>query len=193
MAYKLTGTYLAHCDCRQVCPCAVDEPPTGRDGTCHGLIVASIGNGDLDGTDVSGVNVALAYSAPGKLSAGDLNMGLVVDKGASDEQTAALERIFKGEEGGMFGEFGALTSKWLGVERAAIAFSDGDEPSAKIDDTDVKFEAIRDPEGKKTTVSNAPFGLAPVFTLGKSSGTSGLFGDSFEANYGEAAEFEWAG
>ena len=192
MAYKLTGTYLAHCDCTQVCPCAVDEPPTGRDNTCTGLIAANIREGDSDGTDLSGVNVALAYFGPGKLSDGDLRMGLVVDEGASDDQVQALERIFKGEDGGMFGEFGALTSDWRGVERASISFSDGDEPSAKIGDIDVNFEAFRDPEGNKTTARNAPFGLAPEFTLGKSSGKSGLFGDSFEANYGEAAEFEWA-
>jgi YD repeat-containing protein len=193
MAYKLTGTYVAHCDCAQICPCAVDEAPTGRDGTCHGLIVANIDAGKLDGTDVSGTTVALAYNAPGKLSAGNLNMGLVVDEAASDEQVSALERIFKGEEGGMFGEFGALTSKWLGVERASIAFSDGDEPSAKIGNTDVTFQAYRDPEGNKTVARNAPFGLAPEFTLGKSAGKSGLFGESFDANYGEAAKFEWAG
>lgn len=192
MGYQLKGTYLAHCDCRQVCPCAVDEQPTGPGDECHGMIAIGIRNGNLDDTDVSGVNVALAYSAPGKISAGDLSMGLVVDEGASDEQAAALERIFKGEEGGMFGEFGALTSNWLGVERAAISVSDGDEPSAKVGETDVTFEAIRDPEGNLTTMSNAPFGLAPTFTLGKSSGTSGVFGESFEANYGEAAQFEWA-
>jgi hypothetical protein len=192
MGYQLTGTYLAHCDCTQICPCAVDEPPTGRDDQCHGVIVASIGDGSLDDTDVSGVNVALAYSAPGKLSAGNLRMGLVVDEGASDEQVEALGRIFKGDEGGMFGEFGALTSEWLGVERAAISFADGDEPSAKVNGTDVTFQAYRDPEGNLTTASNAPFGLAPKFTLGKSSGTSGLFGDSFEASYGEAARFDWA-
>jgi hypothetical protein len=136
--------------------------------------------------------VAIAYSAPGKLSDGNLRMGLVVDDGASDEQTAAVERIFKGDEGGLFEAFGALTSDWLGVDRASISFSDGDEPSAKIGDTDVTFVAFRDPSGAKTTARNAPFGLAPEFTLGKSSGTSGIFGDSFEANYGEAAQFEWA-
>lgn len=193
MAYKLTGTYLAHCDCRQVCPCAVDGVPTGPDDQCHGLIVASIDSGELDGTDVSGVNVALAYAAPGKLSDGDLRMGLVVDADASDDQTTALERIFKGDEGGMFGEFGALTSEWRGVDRASISFTDGDEPQAKIGDTDVNFQATRDPDGNLTTVSNAPLGLAPKFTLGSSSGSSGVFGDSFEANYGEAAAFEWAG
>jgi hypothetical protein len=55
----------------------------------------------------------------------------------------------------------------------------------------VNFEAMRGQDGKPTTASNAPFGFAPVFTLGKSSGSSGLFGESFEASYGEAAEFEY--
>jgi hypothetical protein len=193
MAYRVAGTYVAHCDCRQICPCAVDEPPTAPDGTCHGLIVANVREGDLDGADLSGVNVVLSYSAPGKLSDGDLRLGLIVDESASDEQADALERIFSGKEGGMFEQFAALTGEWLGVERASISFSDGDEPSARVGEVDVKFQAFRDGEGNLTTTRNAAFGLAPEFTLGKSSGRSGVFGDSFEAGYGEAAEFEWAG
>jgi hypothetical protein len=35
------------------------------------------------------------------------------------------------------------------------------------------------------------FGFAPTFRFGKSSGSSGLFGESFDASYGEAAEFEY--
>jgi hypothetical protein len=192
MGYRLVGTYVAHCDCHQVCGCAVDEPPTTPNGQCHGLIVYGVREGNLDDTDLSGINVVLSYFAPGKLSAGDLRLGIVVDDGASDEQVTALERIFSGEEGGMFGEFAALTKDWLGVERASVSFADGEEPAARIGDIAVSFEGFRDPEGKPTTMRNAPFGLAPEFRLGKSSGTSGLFGDSFEANYGEAAEFEYA-
>jgi hypothetical protein len=147
--------------------------------------------GNLDDVDLSGVNVAMGYMAPSNISAGDLKLGIVVDEGASDEQADALGRIFRGDEGGVFGEFVPLVGQWLGVERAAVRFSDGDEPSAKIGGTDVTFEAFRGPDGKPTTASNAAFGFAPVFTLGQSSGSSGLFGESFEANYGEAAEFEY--
>jgi hypothetical protein len=191
MAYRLSGTYVGHCDCQQVCPCAVDGPPTGRDGQCHGLLVFGITEGNLDDVDLSGVNVAMGYMAPSNISAGDLKLGIVVDEGASDEQAQALERIFKGDAGGMFGEFVPLIGEWLGVERAAVGFSDGDEPSARIGGTDVTFEAFKGPDGKPTTASNAAFGFAPVFRLGQSSGSSGLFGESFEANYGEAAEFEY--
>ena len=191
MAYRLSGTYVGHCDCQQLCPCAVDGPPTGRDGQCRGLLVFGIKDGNLDDTDLSGVNVAMGYMAPSNISSGNLKLGIVVDEAASGEQADALERIFKGDEGGMFGEFVPLVGEWLGVERAAVSLSDGDEPSAKVGDADVTFQAFKGPDGKPATVSNAAFGFAPTFAVGQSSGSSGAFGESFEASYGEAAEFEY--
>jgi hypothetical protein len=62
---------------------------------------------------------------------------------------------------------------------------------SRVGETDVTFEAFRGQDGKPTTANNAAFGFAPVYTLGRSSGSSGVFGESFEANYGEAAEFEY--
>jgi hypothetical protein len=193
MSYTLKGTYVGHCDCAQVCPCAFDGPPTGRDGQCHGLLVHSIREGSLDDTDLSGVNVVMAYFAPSNIGAGGLRLGIVVDEAASDEQAAALEQIFSGKAGGIFEDFTPLVGEWIGTERQSISFSDGDEPSAKIGDTDVNFAAYRDGEGNLTTVSNGAFGFAPTFTIGTSSGKSGVLGIDFDASYGEAAEFEYSG
>jgi hypothetical protein len=192
MGFQLKGTYVGHCDCTQICPCAVDEQPTGRDGQCHGLIVMNINEGALDSTDLSGTKVVLSYSSPGKISDGGLRLGLVIDDAASDEQAVALERIFSGKAGGMFEAFAGLTDKWLGAERAAIGFSDGDEPQATVGKTKVDFIAYRGEDGTITTMRNAVFGFAPEFTLGMSSGRSGVLGESFDASYGEAAQFEWA-
>ena len=189
MAYRLAGTYVAHCDCRQVCACAFDGPPTGRDGQCRGLLVHEVKDGNLDDVDLSGVRVAMAYMAPSNISAGNLKIGIVVDSRASGDQADALERIFKGDAGGMFGEFAPLFGEWMGVERADISFSDGEEPSATIGDVGVTFKAFRGQDGKPTTMTNAMFGFGPVFTLGQSSGSSRVFGESFDANYGEAARF----
>lgn len=192
VAYRLAGNYVAHCDCKQLCPCNVDGEPTGRDGHCHGLLVHEVTDGNLDDIDLSGVRVALAYNAPSNVSAGNLKVGIVVDSGASDEQVDALARIFKGDAGGVFGDFAPLFGEWVGVERADISFSDGDEPSARVGDVDVNFTAFRGADGGLTTVSNAMFGFAPVMTLGQSSGTSEAFGEPFDANYGEAAAFEYS-
>ena len=191
MAWKIAGTYVASCSCNVICPCPVDGIPTGPDNECKGFLVFSVKDGNFDDTDLSGVNVAMGYMAPSNISAGNLKLGIVVDDGASDEQATALERIFKGDEGGMFGEFVPLVGEWLGVERAAISVSDGDEPSARVGDADVVFQAFKAPDGKPVTVSDAPFGFAPTFAVGQSSGSSGALGESFEANYGEAAEFEY--
>ena len=56
----------------------------------------------------------------------------------------------------------------------------------------MEFAAPLELDGNVTTARNAAFGFAPEFTLGKSSGRSGVLGESFEASYGEAAQFEWA-
>lgn len=191
MAYQIAGTYVSHCNCQQVCGCAWDQPPTSPDGKCRGIIVFHVEQGDLDGTDLSGVNVAAFFYIPERFSAG-FDMGLVVDEGASDEQADALGRIFEGKAGGPFEEFAGIRSDWLGVERDSITFSDGEEPSASIGASEVRFEAFRGEDGQPSTASNAPFGFAPVFRLGTSSGRSGLFGQEFDANYGEAAEYEFS-
>ena len=192
MAYELSGTYVGHCDCQEICPCAMDGPPTGKDGQCRGLLVHQIDQGSLDGTDLSGVRVAMAYFAPSNISSGQLRLGIIVDEAASDEQADALGRIFKGDAGGLFADFVPLIGEWMGVRRAPISFSDGEEPSAKVGGVDVNFTAYRGQDGGVTTASNAPFGFAPTFTLGRSSGTSAMFDEPFEASYGEAAKFTYA-
>lgn len=191
MAWRLAGTYVAHCNCSRFCGCAWDQPPTGPDGTCRGIVVYHVAEGDLDDTDLSGVNFALFFRVAEHLSAG-FDMGLVVDEGASDDQADALRRIIEGTEGGPMEEFAAIRSEWLGVERSRVTFSDGDEPSASVGDNEIRFEAFRGPDGQPSTASNAPFGFAPVFRLGKSSGRSDLFGEEFDAVYGESAEYEYS-
>jgi hypothetical protein len=191
MAWRIAGTYVAHCNCHQVCGCAWDQPPSAPEGTCRGIAVFHVEEGDLDGTDLSGVNFALFFRIPEHFSAG-FDMGVVVDDGASDEQADALGRIIEGTEGGPMEDFAGIRSEWLGVERSRVSFSDGDEPSASVGDTEIRFDAFRGQDGQPSTAVNAPFGLAPVFRLGSSSGHSSLFGQEFDAVYGEAAEYEYS-
>jgi hypothetical protein len=194
MAWKISGTYLANCSCNLICPCPVDGPPTSADGQCHGHLVFQIADGKLDDTDLSGVNVGLVNLFPKNLSAGGWKLGIVVDEGASDEQAQACERIFKGDEGGPFAEFAALTDEWLGMERGSVTFSDGDAPSASIGDSSFTFEPVAGPEGSnaEATVHNAPFGFAPEFRVGHAPGKMSNLGIEFDAIYGETADYEFA-
>ncbi|MFN2616388.1 MAG: DUF1326 domain-containing protein [Thermoleophilaceae bacterium] len=192
MAWQMSGTYVANCSCQLICPCPVDGPPTGPDGTCRGLGVFQIREGSLDDTDLSGIAFAFTNLFPSNLSAGNWKFGIIVDESASDEQANALERILHGEEGGPFGEFAPLFGEWLGMERAAVSFSDGDTPSASVGDASMTFEPLDGPAGGHTTVKNAMFGFAPEFRVGHAPGKSSWFGLDFDGVYGETADFEFA-
>jgi hypothetical protein len=193
MAYTIAGTYVAACNCRLLCPCPVDGTPTGPDDTCTGSIVFSIRSGNLDGVDLGGVNFTLYNFFPSNLTAGNWKAGVVIDDGASDDQAQAIERIMSGEEGGPFADFAPLIGDFMGVERAGVSFSGGDSPSYEVSGkTKVKFEPMRGVDGSPTTSKNAMFGFAPEYQIGRASGQSNAFGLSYEASYGEAAEFEFS-
>jgi hypothetical protein len=193
MAWRISGTYLAGCTCHLLCPCPVDGPPTSDDGQCRGVGVFSIADGNLDDTDLSGVNLCLVNLFPSNLTAGNWKLGVVVDENASDDQASAVERIIKGEEGGVFEQFAALTDEWLGMERSPVTFSNGDTPSASIGGDPTTFEPLPGPEGSDTqvTVKNAMFGFAPEFRVGHAPGKVSVFGMDFETIYGESADYEF--
>jgi len=192
MGYRITGQYLASCECRQICGCAMDQPPTGKNGTCTGGLVFNIKGGALDDVDLSGVKVLMMYNAPGNITGGNLKFGLVVDEAASNAQVDALEQIFSGKIGGPFGEFVPLIGEFLPTERAKITYTDGESPKASIGSSSIAVEAFRDAEGTPTTISNAMLGFAPTFTIGQGSGTVEACGLSYDGNYGEVADFEFA-
>jgi hypothetical protein len=193
MAYTIKGTYAGFCNCKHVCPCAVDQAPTGAGDQCHGFIVYQVREGKLDDTDLSGVLFALSYFVPSNLSAGNWKMGLTVDEGASDAQAEALEQIVKGQAGGPFAEFAPLIGDFGAMERGKIGLSDGDAPSGSVSGIgDISGEFFKGADGSPTTVSNAMFGFAPVYRIGKASGRFNVFGSGFDANYAEGAEYEYS-
>jgi len=190
MAYTIKGTYVASCNCVGLCPCPVDGAPTAEGGQCTGAAAFDVTDGNLDDTDLGGVSFALYNFFPANITSGNWKVGIVVDEGASDEQAQAIERIVSGEEGGPFGDFKPLIGDYAGMERASITISDDSVTvSGKSEYT---FEPYTGPDGSPTVVRGAMFGFAPEFQVGKTSGTSDSFGLSFEASYGEKAQFEYS-
>ena len=193
MAYTLRGTYAGICNCKLVCPCNVDGMPTGEGDQCHGLIVYSVREGNLDDTELSGVSFALAYFLPSNPSSGNWKIEGVIDDRASEEQAQGLDRILSGQEGGPFADFGPLIGEYGGLQRGSVSLSNGENPSGTVSGIgDFKAELFKGPDGSPTTLSNAMFGFAPTIRLGKGSGPFTVFGSSYEASYAESAEFEYS-
>ncbi|WP_309816730.1 DUF1326 domain-containing protein [Pseudarthrobacter sulfonivorans] len=189
----MSGTYVGNCTCQLICPCPVDGMPTGPDGECRGLNVFHIAKGNLDDTDLSGVDFAFLNWFPTHLTAGGWKVGAVVDESATDAQVSALETILRGQAGGPFGDLAGLYGEWLGVERGGVTFAGGDRPSGSVAGrAQFTFEPLPGPDGGVTTVKNAMYGFAPEFRIGKGPGHTELFGLEFDGIYGETSDFTFA-
>ena len=192
MGYKLQGEYVGTCSCQLICPCSVDGPPTGKDGLCNGLFVLHITDGSVNGTDVSGIDIAMVYNIPSNLTSGNWTMGLVFDPGVPDDKVAALENVLYGKDGGPFGEFLPLIGTFVPSERAPLSFTGGKEASAKIGKSSLGFSPHLGGDGNPTTIRNSMLGFAPEYEIGKGTGKVNQSGISYEAVYGEHAKFEFA-
>ena len=140
MSWKLEGSYFETCSCDVVCPCTASLLMGADYDRCRATLVFNVKDGDIDGTDVSGVTVAAVADTPKVMTDGNWRLGLFIDAAASDEQAEKLGAVFSGALGGPMEALGPLIGENLGVERAPIEIQeDGLRHSIRIGDA-VDFE-----------------------------------------------------
>jgi hypothetical protein len=120
MAWNLEGTYFETCSCEVVCPCTASLALGADYDRCRVTLVFNITQGEVEGTDVSGLKVAAIADTPKVMSEGNWRLGVFIDATASDDQADKLGAVFGGQLGGPMEALGPLVSENLGVERAAI-------------------------------------------------------------------------
>jgi len=122
MAYEIEGRLLEVCNCNVLCPCWVGEDPDN--GTCDSAMAWRIDSGQIEGLDVAGLTVALSVHIPGNvLTPASWKAAVFVDDAATDEQQAALLKVFTGQLGGAIADFAALIGEVISVERVPITFT----------------------------------------------------------------------
>src|SRR5437016_14329938 len=124
MAWKLNGTYFETCSCEVVCPCTASLALGATYDRCRVTLVFNIVDGDVDGTDVSGLKVAAIADSPKVMTDGNWRLGVFIDENASDEQAEKLTGVFTGQLGGPMEGIAPLIGEMLGVERAPIEISE---------------------------------------------------------------------
>jgi hypothetical protein len=199
MAWKLEGTYFETCSCEVVCPCTASLALGADYDRCRVTLVFHVTDGDVEGTDVSGLTVAAVADTPKVMSEGNWRLGVFIDAAASDTQAEKLGAVFGGQLGGPMEALGPLVGENLGVERAPIEVrEDGLRHSVKIGDS-VDFE-IEDvlPFGAE---SGEPVRLTGVFhpagsELNVAKATRSrisAFGIEYEGKAGfSTSQFAWA-
>jgi len=198
MAWSLQGTYFETCSCEVVCPCTASLSLGADYDRCRVTLVFNVAEGNVDGTDVSGLKVAAVADTPKVMTDGNWRLGVVIDAAASDEQAAKLGAVFGGQLGGPMEALGPLVGENLGVERASIDVKeDGLRHSVKIGDS-IDFE-IEDvvPFGVE---SAEPARLVGIFhpanselTIAKATRSSiNAFGIEYEGKSAFSSQFSWA-
>ncbi len=140
MSWKLEGSYFETCSCDLVCPCTASLALGATNDYCRAMLVFNVKDGDVEGTDVSGLTVAAIADTPKVMSDGNWRLGVFIDGAASDEQASKLGAVFGGQLGGPMESLGPLVGESLGVERASIDVQeDGLRHSVKIGDS-IDFE-----------------------------------------------------
>jgi len=166
---------------------------------CRVTLVFNIKEGEIEGTDVGGLVVAVIADTPKVMTEGNWRLGLFVDDNASDEQMEKLGAVFGGQKGGPMELLAPLVGEVLGVERAPIEVSEeGLRHSIKIGDAiDFEIEDIV-PFGVET---GEPIRLVGVFHPASSEFNAAeakrskisAFGIEYEGKTGiSASEFSWA-
>jgi hypothetical protein len=199
MAWQIAGTYFETCSCEVVCPCTASLALGADYDRCKVTLVFNVRDGDVEGTDVSGLTVAAVADTPKVMSEGNWRLGVFIDASASDEQAEKLGAVFSGQLGGPMEALGPLVSENLGVERAPIEVREqGLRHSVKIGDA-VDFE-IEDvvPFGVE---SGEPARLTGIFhpagselTIAKATRSSiSAFGVEYEGRAAfSTSKFAWA-
>src|SRR4029078_2133981 len=87
---------------------------------CRVVLVFHVKQGDVEGTDVSGLTVAAVADTPKVMTDGNWRLGVIIDEAASDEQAEKLGGVFSGALGGPMESLTPLVGENLGLERAPI-------------------------------------------------------------------------
>lgn len=161
MTYEIEGRLLEVCTCNILCPCWVGEDPDG--GTCDSSFAWQIDKGTIEGVDVAGRTVALSVHIPGNVLAGNWKAVVYVDDASSDEQQAALLKVFTGQLGGAIADLAGLIGEVVAVERAPITFAvnEGKGTLTIGDVVDAELAPFQGATGTVTALHDTAFTTIP--------------------------------
>jgi hypothetical protein len=199
MAWSLKGSYVETCSCELMCPCNLSLDHGATYDFCRVTLVFDIREGEVDGTDIAGLKVAVIADSPKVMTDGNWRLGVFIDERASDDQTEKLVQVFGGQLGGPMAGLAPLVGEMLGVERAPIEVQhDGLRHSVRVGDAiDFVIEDIVPfgvETGRPVRFDGMFHPVAPDLTMAEAKRARiNAFGIEYEAKTGlSTSEFSWA-
>jgi hypothetical protein len=199
VTWNLKGSYFETCSCDLMCPCNLSFDHGATYDYCRVTLVFNITEGEIEGTDVSGLKVAVIADSPKIMTEGNWRVGMFVDQGATDDQLEKLAAVFGGQRGGPMEGLAPLIGEMLGIERAEIeVVEDGLRHSVQIG-TAIDFE-IEDivpfgiETGQPVRFDGMFHPVASNLTMAEAKRSNiNAFGIAYEGKSGlSTSEFSWA-
>jgi hypothetical protein len=199
VAWNLEGTYFENCNCDVVCPCSASSLTLpAHYERCGVLFMFHVDRGEIEGTDVSGLSIALLADTPAMMAEGGWRVGVFMDAAASEEQAELLGAVFGGQKGGPMANFAPLIGEMLGIERQPIEYTNGGRThSVKIGDVaEIELQDfVPEQLGETTRLTNVAHPMNTTITVARATKARiNAFGMEFEndGKNGHAAPFSWS-
>jgi len=192
MKWQISGEYTMGCTCKRDVHWPIDGSLRDRNGACDSVAVFLLSSGVYHGSDLAGVTFAAFNYFPKKISSGNWQMGIVMDRKAGDAQVAAVEAIVRGVEGGPFGATGHMVGDFMGTDLAGVEYSSGERPYGNVEGRGhFVFRPTLDSAGEPVQAPNAMFVFAEGYKIGRAQGNIRAFGKTFSVDYGEFGKFSF--
>ena len=78
MAWTLKGSYVETCSCELMCPCNLSLDHGATYDFCRVTLVFNIREGEVEGTDISGLKVAAIADTPKVMTEGNWRLGVFI-------------------------------------------------------------------------------------------------------------------
>jgi hypothetical protein len=201
MPWRLNGTYLENCNCELVCPCtALGFTAPANYDRCRLVLAFHIASGEVDGVDVSNLNVVLVADTPRLMREGNWRVGMCIDAAANKDQADKLSAVYSGQLGGPMARLAAIIGERLGTVTAPITFvDDGRRHSVKVGDiVDVEIEDFvspRSPAGEITRLTGLGHTVSSTLSVARairSRINAFDLGFSNDGKNGHSTPFSWS-
>jgi hypothetical protein len=199
MSWTLNGSYAETCSCDLMCPCNFSFDHGATYDYCRATLAFNIREGEIEGTDVSGLKAVFIVDSPKVMTEGNWKLGVFIDDQATDEQADKLVKVFSGQLGGPMAALAPLVGEMLGVERVPIEMvDDGLHHTVRVGDA-IDFEiedivpfGVETGEPARLTGIFHPVGSTLTAAEAKRSRIN-AFGIEYEGKTGlSTSEFSWA-
>lgn len=123
--WTISGEYVECCNCSVPCQCLWHEAPD--DGICNAGVFYNIEEGSYGNVSLDGLTAGYLVDQSGVLFEGGWNVVLILDESADADQAEALETVFLGKAGGLFGAVASMVEEVVAVVSLPFEYAREDD------------------------------------------------------------------